>query len=67
MYGVAVEPSLTIFFVHDAHNRHSHIINTQYVFVKKSFKQSGDMFVQNIIPGGVYFEPRSKCRATSAW
>lgn len=58
MYEVVVEHSLTIFPVHSAHYRGSHIVRSQYVFVKKSSKQSGDRSMQNIVAGEVDFKPR---------
>lgn len=58
MYEVVVEYSLTILPVHRAHYRGSHIVRSQYVFVKKSSKQSGDRSMQNIVAGEVDFKPR---------
>lgn len=52
------EHTLTMATVHSAQNRDSHIVSCQYVFVKKSSKQSGDRSVQNTVAGEVDFEPR---------
>lgn len=65
MCGVAVEPSFTVFSIYNAQNRHS--VCAQCVFVRKFSKQSGNVFVQNIYPGQVDFEFRSKCQTTSCW
>lgn len=59
MCGVTVEPSLTVFSIYNAQNRHR--VCVQYVFVRKFYKQSGNVFAQNINPGPVDFEFRSKC------